>query len=432
MKIAIGMKSNFAFDRLITTLSKSKYIDDMTLYKDNHDQYVNVQDLNLLDDVINFWEPDLIILDSKLPQFDELDTLANDNEIQVVYFNSDFEAVINYVTSFFEEEDNVEEQIKDIHYVKREEPIRSEIIIKDRVIEKEVIKTAYTSIPNKLIVCASLWQGAGSTTFAINLARALSNRGLDVSYIEFPLSKPYMFDYLSIPLKEETKKMQYVDYSRKIVSRKSVRRSKAWSDYGIDWYVNDSRYEPLKKFTYEDMLKFIYSINSTITIVDVSSHLHNSDVQKFLHHVDDIYVCVEPDPVKVDWLTSITEDGIEIENQRNEKKSIDFLNDLERKEGVAFQFVNMKYTKKIDNKLFWESLGKKPVCFFPVIDYEVLLNLVWESRFLYDSEDYQDTLEKALKPAIVNSVPRQFYELENKKISQTRKKFISVFKKGEK
>ena len=425
MKIAMGMKSNFAFDRLRTTLLKFEYSNQIEVHTEN------IQELHTLDDVVEFWKPELIILDSKLPIFDDLDILASQKEIEVAYFNSDFEAIVDHIKSYFIDDD-IEEQSEKRDFNIYQDEVKTEVVVKDRIVEKEVIKTAYTSIPNKLIVVASMWQGAGSTTFATNLSRALAERGLNVSYVEFPLSKPYMFDYLSIPVKEEEEGRRYFDQARQISEGKNVKRKdEAWREHDIDWYVNDSREVPVQGFTYEEMLKYVYSINSTITIVDVSSNLHNPNIQKFLHHVDDIYICVEPDPIKVDWLASITSDGKNTAIQRTEKKVIDYLNHIEQKENISFQFVNMKYTKVIDNQSFWLSLGKKPISFFPVVDYEVLISLTWKSDFLYDLVEYRDLVEKALKPVIVRSVPRQYYEIEKEKESSINK-ILKVFRKGEK
>ncbi|MBL5768663.1 hypothetical protein [Heyndrickxia sporothermodurans] len=425
MKIAIGMKSNFAFERFVTTLLKSDFYQNIQLYEEN------VQEINLLEDVIEFWNPELIILDSKLPSFDDLDILANQKEIEVVYFNADMEEVLNYVKGIFQENDEIEEpQKKEIHYVTDE--VKKEIVFKDRVIEKEIIKTAYTSIPNKLIVVGSMWQGAGSTTLATNLSRAFAIRGMNVAYVEFPSSKPYMFDYLSIHAKEEQEERKYIDYANLIRKGRVInKRNGGWREYDIDWFINDSRYEPIENFTYEEMLKYVYSINSTITIVDLSSNLHLPDVQKFLHHADDIYICVDPDPVKVDWLASITNEQGETKKQRKEKLVIDYLNSIEEKEGISYKFVNMKYTKSIDNQSLWTSLGKKPTAFFPIVDYEVLINLVWKSEFLYDLSNYQDLIEKSLKPIIVQNVPRQYYEI-NKNKNKNIKGILKAFKKGEK
>ncbi|MBL5801562.1 hypothetical protein HV436_19500 [Bacillus sporothermodurans] len=91
----------------------------------------------------------------------------------------------------------------------------------------------------------------------------------------------------------------------------------------------------------------------------------------------------------------------------------------------------MKYTKSIDNQSLWTSLGKKPTAFFPIVDYEVLINLVWKSEFLYDLSNYQDLIEKSLKPIIVQNVPRQYYEI-NKNKNKNIKGILKAFKKGEK
>lgn len=424
MKIAISMKSNFAFERLYVTLGKKSYSPDIEIHKEN------VVDLKTLDDVIEFWEPDYLVLDSKINEFQTMEGLLRQHHVETIPFDSDFDKVIETINELMGEEVEVEEQSdrQPIKYVTEDVP--EKIVYKDRIVEKEVIRTSFTSIPNKLVVVASMWGGAGSTTFSTNLARAIANRGLKVSYIEFPLAKPYMFDYLLIPQKEEEKHMRYTDIMQEIKSKGVVRnKDNIWSEKGIDWFVTDTRKEPIQSFTYEEMLKLTYSVNSTITIVDISSNLHNPDIQQFLHHADEIFVCVEPDIIKIDWLSEIRNGGKRTPLQRKEKLVIDFLNQIEETEGIKYQFINMKYTQMIDNKTWLQCLEKKPLVFFPAYDYETLIECVWKSKFLYDDET--DELEKALKPAIVSILPREFYKIK-KSVSKKEKfgKIIGRLKKG--
>nr|WP_201800256.1 hypothetical protein [Aeromonas sp. Ne-1]AKO69663.1 hypothetical protein [Aeromonas sp. Ne-1] len=439
MKISIGMKSNFAFDRLCTAIQKDEVLTNSTeLYPKN------IQEISMLDDTLEFWKPDVLILDSKLPNFDELDDFSMDKNVEVIYFHSDYEATIEYLKEQLEEFSKKPEkkpifqipkrQVKTIDpesvkAVINEQPREKEIIYKEKVIEKEIYRTSYTTVPNKLIIVGSMWQGAGSTTVAMNLSRAIAKRGLKVSYIEFPTLKPYVFDYLAIPVKEEKSNQKYREHVKSILQGKPFNRQKTvWNDFDIDWYVNDSREVPVQECTYEDILKVIYSINSTITIVDVSANFNDQHIQQLLHHADDIYVCVDPDPVKVDWLSSIN--SAESDFQREEKKIIDYLNSVEEQEGLSFQFINTKYTKKIDNKVFWEALGKKPISFFPVVNYEDLIQMVWDSKLLYDDSRYTDIVEKALKPIILNAVPRDYYNVSSKKgNSKGSSNLLNIFKK---
>lgn len=424
MKIGIALKSNFAFERLNVEFLQYDELREVERYTKN------IQTIDDLDDAIEFFKLDVVVLDMKLNQINDMSGYAKEKNVHVIYFKTDAASVMQEVIDFFNlgEQEDVPEK-KEIDYVSRKK--QTEIVYKDRVVEKEVIKTSYTSIPSKLIVVASMWPGAGSTTLAVNLARAIASRGVSVAYVEHPASKPYLFDYLKIPGKESQREISYEDFFRKINEKKIVRTKEAvWNEYGIDWYVPDTRLKPISGFSYEDMIRLSYSVNSTITIVDISSELKNEDVQKFLHHADEIYLCVEPDIVKIDWLATIHENGQEVKEQREEKQVIDYLNKIESLEGIVYQYVNMKYTKKIDNKTWLQCLEKKPLAFVPVIPYEDCLSSVWDSKFLYDSETYHQSIEKAIKPLLVRILPRQFVEKKDGN-KGTIKNLLSKFKKGE-
>lgn len=418
------MKSNFAYQRLLTTFNKKEEYKGIETYSRN------IQSLDVLEDVITFWQPELFILDTKLSDIAKMSAMVENHFIPVIYFDSDFEEVLNQVNHYFKHENDNEddETRKQIEYVAVDAPKEKEIIYKERVIEKEVVKTSYTSVPNKIIVIGSLWHGAGATTLAMNLARAIAERGLVVSYVEYPTLKPYMFDFLSIPMKEEEQNTKYIDYARNILERGRVlKKNFYWHDNGVNWYVIDSRYEPIDTFSYDDMLKFVYSINSTITIIDVSSKL--SDVQDFLHHADEIFVCIEPDPVKFDWTSTVEREGKRSSLQRKEKVIIDFLNDIEKSEGISYQFVNMKYSKKIDVKTWAECLAnKKAITSIPSISYDDLIECVWKSQILYDRDGYRELLEKHLKPIISKILPREFYDI--KREGPKRDKLFGLLKRS--
>jgi MinD-like ATPase involved in chromosome partitioning or flagellar assembly len=425
-KVGISMKSNFAFDRFTVMFGKVEvYRKSLDVYPDNLNTFEGIEDL------LEFWKPELFILDTKLTELARIEDLLNRNDIPIIRFDSDFETATEQVNRQFTlviEEEPEEEQSQDITYIKDTEDKPKEVIIKDRIIEKEILRTEYTAMNNKIIVVASMWSGAGSTTFATNLARAISERGLEVSYVEYPLAKPYMFDYLCIPEKEY-EDVTYIDVAREIKeagSRKNKRKN--WKEAGVNWFVTDTRKEPLQSFEYEDMLKYIYSLHSVVTIVDISANLNDSSIQKFLHHADEIFVCVEPDPVKIDWLSTITHEGKETPTQRKEQQIIKFLNEINKREGIEYQFITMKYSSIINLEEWLSCLEKEPLCYFPSIPYDGIINSVWESTFLYDHEEYTEAIERALKPVIVKMLPREFYSLNKEK---KKKSLLNFLKKGE-
>ena len=423
MKIGIALKSNFAFERLNVEFMQYEELREVERYSKN------IQSIDDLDDFIEFFKPEVVVLDTKLNQINDLSGYAKERNVHVIYFKTDAASVMQEIIEYFGLNEEEVPEKKTIDYLPQKK--QTEVVYKERVVEKEIIKTSYTSIPSKLIVVASMWPGAGSTTLAVNLARSIADRGVSVAYVEYPVSKPYVFDYLKIPEKEDQREVSYIDFAKKIKDKNIIRtKESVWNEYGVDWYVSDTRLRPISSFSYEDMIRFSYAINSTITIVDISSNLKDEDVQKFLHHADDIYVCVEPDIVKIDWLAAIHENGQEVECQREEKKVIDYLNNIEQLEGIAYQYINMKYTKNIDNKTWLQCLEKKPLAFIPIMPYEDCLSCVWNSSFLYDSEKHHNVFEKSIKPLLVRILPRQFIEKKNGNKGAI-KNILGRFKKGE-
>lgn len=424
-KISFSMKSEFAFERIYTTFSNMKLMrGNLDIYSENLNTYDGIEDL------LELWTPELIVVDTRLDEKQRIEDLIKKKNMVFLYFENDYEALIEQVKLHFELEEPEEveenEDESDISYIKGSES--EKVIIQDRIIEKEVVRTEFTAMANKVIVVASLWQGAGSTTLGVNLARAISERGLEVSYVEYPMSKPYMFDYLSIPMVEENSEREerYIDVSQDIKNEgRRINKKSIWKQNGINWYVTDTRKEPLDSFNYEELMQLVYSINSVITIVDVSHHLSDPVVQKFLHNADDVLVCIEPDPVKIDWLSTVRDKGIITNRQRPENRIISYLNEIETNEDVPYHFVTMKYTNNINRDEWLPSLEKEPIAFIPALPHKDLIYSVWSSTFIYDDEQYNETLEKAMYPIITKFLPRHLYNLKEKK----KKSLINIFKK---
>lgn len=287
----------------------------------------------------------------------------------------------------------------------------------------------YTNIPSKLIVIGSMWNGAGSTTFATNLARALAKRALPVTYVEYPTVKPYMFDYLNIADKEKIEGFQYCDIARSIEAKESSTKEKGWNYKGIQWVVTDSRYSTIRGWTYEKMIELIYSLRATpIIIVDISNRWLDQDVKQFLLQADAIYLCVEPNPIKVDWLSTVADyashkasDDI----QREEFKSLQYLNEIKAKENIPCEFITVKMNAEIDKKVWSDCLDKKPISTLPYIPYPDVMKEIWNSGLLYDVPDYHPMFEKAFAPIITELLPEIFHKVE---IESTRRGFQKAIK----
>lgn len=271
----------------------------------------------------------------------------------------------------------------------------------------EINSTLYQTIPSKIVVVGSLYRGAGSTLLSTNLARMIGERGVDVAYVEHPLIKPYMFDYLQIHASVNEEK-EYFDVAREIKAHGLVRsKQQEWVQHKVKWHVIDSRKPPLTSFSYENMLVLSHAIHTSVLVIDISNRWLDPEIQKFLYLADYIYLCIEPDPIKYDW--SLFNYGAE---QVQEKMIMDFLND--DKKLAEYDLINMKYIKGIEFKAWNEMLQKKPLVKIPYINYEDIQRAVYKSTLLYDlNQEYYLMLEDKLRP-LLKVIPKDFQDVRKK------------------
>jgi|GEM_PF-1677470 len=435
MKIVIIMKSKFSYDRLKAELSK-------------HTIHPHITTLDDVRDCVQFWQPNLAIIDNASPLKEQAEKLFFRFNINVVHFTSDFGETIQEVETYsylLDETDNstTEEDLKEdepdfSHYEKQLkqtiEPKEKVIVkIEEKIIEKEVERISYTNIPPKLLVFCSLWSGAGSTFVSSNLARAIADRNISVSYIEYPSQTPFMFDFLNIS-SIETKEEPYRDIARLINNNKVVPRGLAFHMKGIDWIVNDSRTPTIKDWSFEKSLKLIYSLTSPINIIDLSTSWKDDDESiKLLHQADNIYLCIEPDIVRFDRLAPLSR--VSEEHQRPEYKFLEKLKQIKREEQINVNFIVTKMNNGIDvgewKETLEEVLGvKRPHAIFDYIPYEQYVKALWNSQFIYDQKEHQNRLEDSFEPIINEVLPKAFRYRNDKQKNNLINGFIKKFKKG--
>lgn len=402
MKVGLCISSDFAIQRL-----KGELQYELTQYSD----------VKAFQEAIQYQKPDIVVLDYAYPNFKEIEILLTRFFITIIYFDGDFEDVIEQIKGqeiFF---GNEEEQVHDkyipdhqkfIDALNKEVPEEKgpEIIYKEKIVEKEIEKLLYTSAPSKLIVVGSLYSGAGSTVLATNMARMIAKRGINVAYIEHPYIKPYMFDYMQIHANED---VEYVDLAREIAEEGyTSSKNASYREHDISWHVIDSRKTSLDFFSDKSLLALTHSINSTIQIVDISTYWLKPEIQKFLHMADAIYICVEPDPIKNDWSLFQSTDG----QLTTEKKIMDY---LINNHNDVFQYVMMKSVNGIDMKLVRETLYKKPIASIPYIEYQVLKKALFKSKLVFDVEGYELHFEKNLIQALNQFIPKEVIRNTEKK-----------------
>ncbi|MFE8703937.1 hypothetical protein ACFYKX_25525 [Cytobacillus sp. FJAT-54145] len=369
---------------------------------------------------MTYWRPDLAILDSKFEFYEETRDLFFRFNKDVIEFTSDFESVLDEVATYSafyeseveeeEQEQTIEKEVPDFteykNKLKEFPPMEREVVVEVRkeIIEKEVERISYTNVPSKLIVVASLWSGAGSTFIGTNLARAVSNRGVQVSYIEYPTMTPYMFDYINITLREEIDKFQYIDLAKAITTKGIIPRGRAWIDKGVQWVLNDPRTPRVSEWNFEKMLKLIYSLSSPIVIVDISTIWEEEHVKGLLHQADHIFLCIEPDVAKINCLA----------DKRKESKFFEYLQNVKEEENIPFDLIVTKMNDGVKRSEWCSALPIKPIAEFEYIPYSTLCKSLWKSEFLYDDEGFIDEFETNYSPILKVLLPPKFHHLESK------------------
>jgi|APAga8741244001_1050109.scaffolds.fasta_scaffold03361_4 hypothetical protein len=401
MKFVLSVRSPIAFNLVNKLLQSEESIPELQVRESN------VQTVQQMEDAIEFYKADVYILDQQLEEYPSLKQVLEQYKCQVIEIENDVKAVLPIVREMFAEEEQEDESDQKGNKIVYELEQKPKVVYKDKIIEKEIIRTTYQAIPSKLIIVGSLYRGAGSTLLATNLARMIGERDIDVTYIEHPLIKPYMFDYLQM----HTKEQPYYDIAREISFdglARSIKRE--WKEHKVKWNVIDSREIPLQQFTYENLLVYLHSIQTNVTILDISDRWLDPDIQKILYLADSIYMCLESDPIKYDW-AMFDHNGV---NNSKEKMTLDFLKGDSRLND--FHLVNMKYIKSIDLKAWNEMINKtkKPIAKIPYIPYEDIQKGIYKSKLLYDL-GYKDLIEKSLMPLLVKSIPKNMIEIGKKK-----------------
>lgn len=428
VRIVVIMKSRISYERFETDLK------EFTVHK-------HVSSVADIQECVTYWNPDIAILDIQSPIYHEAQKLFFNFDVDVVEFTSDFDSAIEEVKSysaFYDSQDDLtlsEVQAKEIpdfsdYEIKAREELKKEVVVqiqKEIVeVEKEVEVVAYTNVPPKLIVVASLWSGAGSSFVAANLARSVANRGIQVSYIEYPTVKPYMFDYINLSSLEESEKFQYLDIAKLIERKGAVPKKKGWSYKGVHWILNDPRIPTLKTWKFEHMLRLIYSVNTPITIVDISTEWMHEDMKGLLSQADFIYISVDPDPIKASCLTPFA--GNDPSVRGKEERFVEYVKSIEETEKIPYEFILSKMNENINRKELIEVLEKKPFCEFEYIPYPDFIESIWQSEILYDHKTYHNMIENALQPIIKSILPPKYHYLEESSVKR-KVPFLSIFGK---
>lgn len=251
------------------------------------------------------------------------------------------------------------------------------------------------ALASKVIVVGSLYNGAGSTFLGSNLARALTETDLTISYVEHPTIPPYMYEYLQLSsASTNPNDNDFIELAEQLVKQgQPIGKQQYESKYGVQWLLNHPNFAPYPQYTFEELVTKVYTLQSNVIVVDVGTNWLDKEIQKFIRLADQILLCVEPDTIK----------NMAVHNQPLQKKIVET---LQAPELIGkFETVLMKHVHNIDLKNVRQHLPKAPITEVPYIDFRDYVQALYKTRLVYDLPEYTKDLSAAFAPIIQRSVP---------------------------
>lgn len=246
-------------------------------------------------------------------------------------------------------------------------------------IEKvEVIKTVYSNIPQKNIGIVNLSRRAGSTFVTLNIAKALSDKGVLTSVIEISSKKPYLFDYLGVQQKLLADDMDFNDYLyvNDIIENSDTRKKKLLYEDCILWML----FNPLRRINKSLEEEHVYSMikfskNNSVNLWDIGSHLENLEFKEILNILDTVLLIVDPLPPEI---------------IQNEKALHNFKKLLQQ--GLEGYVIINKHNRGVNVKELIEYLGCSPVTYIPYINPEQIYEAVYHYKIPYELPKVREVL----------------------------------------
>jgi hypothetical protein len=313
-----------------------------------------------------------IFNEGALPK-DYINQLANEPNFQnIVRFRNQVEKVSEEMKN-----KKIEEKIK----------AAEEIIVtgvrpqEGRVIEKIVPVYQQFIIQPKLIVFASAFEGAGSSSIAKMFAEYLATLNLHIGLVESPYSIPYWFDAIDgeVRVKNDWKSwFSSIDHDYEI--------SKG-SDIEMDsvTYIVKHPNDKLKKW---ELLKTAYLIGYArqipILVYDMSHNLEHEHERIILKQADHVFITTTYDPVRVNR----TVDAASVFKEQVTKDKL----------SLIINYSTSTLRKKYESKLINSYNIEGEVFYFPYIE-ELALSLI-EGNTVWKYFDKEDQFKNDLLESI--------------------------------
>lgn len=284
-----------------------------------------------------------------------------------------------------------------------------------KVVNKNVIKRNYqvqitnhtekiVGIPvkKKLIMIGSPNHRSGSTFISHLLARALTQMGVTVTYVESPFSKAYTFDRFTGQQFADDYRSKFYQFSKYIDPK--LRSVFEWTIEDIDIICKHPTNEPVyagEEVSFDNLIKVLFSSQATVTIMDVGTDWEYELFQDVFDIADHAYFIIEPDIPSIQYL------------EESKKESVQFL--LKQMENEKTLLIGNHFEKRmLSNQLIKALYSEKMVTHFPTFSTADVFQAQYDGVFLNDYKDYQKRIEPYVEPLLKQILPQEFIKKHKK------------------
>lgn len=274
---------------------------------------------------------------------------------------------------------------------------KEKIVERERIVEKPVVqiveKIRDIKIQPKLIVVGSAYPGAGSTFVTLALSRILHYIGVCNAVVEHPAADPVLYALL---FGEHKCPQDYKFLSDQVQQNGVVfNRKVEWSEGNSTWYpVQPDGLTRSDDWTSDDTLKMLYHVKEPIVLLDVSHKWSDPSVREICVSADEIFCVVDP-LLPVRFFSKDT------------KKNTDVVFDIRNMGKEAHIIANRDV--KVANRNEWlRSLPLTPAAVIPEMPYGSVIDSIWKSKLIADSEDVRAELVYSMYGIIKRIVPKDY------------------------
>ena len=284
-----------------------------------------------------------------------------------------------------------------------------------KVVNKNVVKRDYSiqihnntekivgiPVKRKLVMIGSPIARSGSTFISHILARTLSNMGIDTTYVESPLARPYTFDRFIGQQHADDYRSRFYQFSKYIDPK--IKSIYDWTKDDVELICKHPTNEPIYEesdVAFETFVKVLFSNKSTVTIVDVGTDWRYELYQDVFDIADHAYFVIEPDIPFIQYLEESKEDFIEfLHTQIEHEKSF---------------FIGNRFEKSVlQNELLKDLYEGKIKAHLPAFNVQDVFQAQFDGIFLNDYKDYQKQLTPYLEPLLEDILPKEFLKKQKK------------------